>query len=141
MKYLTVNKMRPRFLTWLCIISITTGSAYIIMFIAIIIYSANGTVPATIFPGLAIDYLNAGYTFILTQTIFTALGLTAAIIMLKMKSYGFYLYALSKTILYFLPVIFIGSSHLTYPGLLMTSIFIIMYGIAFTRPRTNASKT
>lgn len=123
------NKSRPQLLTWLCIGSGIFGVSWIIMFFVLITYSLRGNVPSGLFPGLVIEYLHAGYLFISAEIFFTVLGITGIILMWQLKKTGLYLYAISKTLIYFLPVVFIGSNHLTFPGLIITSILIIMYGI------------
>ncbi len=130
-------KPRPPLLTWLCIVSATVGISYIIMFIVLLSYSLTGNVPSSLFPGIVMEYLHTGYTFVVTEIMLTAIGLTGVLLMWKMKKAGFYLYAVIKTILYFLPVLFIGNNHLHFPGLLTTSVMIVSYGILFT----NFSKT
>jgi len=102
------------------------------MFLALILLSQTGNVTNRLFPGLAIEYLQAGYLFIITEILLTCLGITGVVLMWQMKKTGFYLYAISKTLIYFLPVLFIGSNHLTYPVLLITSILITAYGIELT---------
>lgn len=126
-------KSRPQILTWLCIGSFISGSAWIIMLLALILYSLSGEIPAGLFPGLSVEYVKAGHIFILIQIILALLALTGVFMMWKLKKTGFYLYSAMKAIIYFLPVLFIGTSHLTFPGLILTSLLIIMYGIIFTR--------
>ena len=125
------TKIRPKLLTWLCIGSASFGILWIVMFLVMIAYSVKRNVPSGIFPGLAIEYLHAGYLFIAVEIFLTLLGITAVILMWQLKRTGFYLYAVIKTLIYFLPVVFIGSNHLTFPGLILTSILIIIYGVIF----------
>lgn len=131
------NKSHPRLLTWLCIGSGVFGSLWIIMFLALMIFSLTGNVPGRLFPGLVLEYLQAGYLFLIAEILLTGIGVTGVILMWRMKKTGFYLYATMKTIIYFLPVLSIGTNHLTFPALLSTSILIIMYGVIFTgKPET-----
>jgi len=131
-------KNRPQFLTWLCIGSFIFGSLWIIMLLAIIPFDQSGNVSTRLFPGIAIEYLHAGYLFLVVEILLTATGIFAVVMMWQMKKNGFYLYAVTKTVIYFLPVIFIGNNHLTFPGLIITSVLITMYGNIFTRkPQTN----
>jgi hypothetical protein len=123
---------RPILLTWLCIASAGFGVAWIIMFIVLITFSVRGIVPSGLFPGIVIQYLHAGYLFIGAEIALTGFGLTGVVMMWKIKKTGFYLYAFMKAIIYFLPVVFIGSDHLTFPALLISSILIVVYGILIT---------
>jgi len=125
------KKSRPKLLSWLCIGSAVFGSFWIVMLVALIVYSLTGQVPKGVFPGIAVEYLQAGNLFMLSLILAAALGLTGVFMMWKMKRTGFYLYSAMKTIIYFLPVTFIGSSHLNYPGLVLTSVPIVVYGIIF----------
>jgi hypothetical protein len=95
------------------------------------VYSLKGEIPAGIFPGLATDYVKAGYLFMFALILLTILDLTGVFLMWKCKKAGFYLYSSAKTIIYFMPVAFIGNNHLTFPGLIVTSFLIIIYGILF----------
>jgi len=102
------------------------------MFSAMMLFDKAGNVSTRLFPGIAIEYLHTGYLFIIAEILLTALGLFAVVMMWRMHKTGFYLYAATKTVIYFLPVIFIGNNHLTFPGLIITSILIIFYGIILT---------
>lgn len=135
----TINKNRPSLLTWLCVGSGFVGFMWIIMFIAIMIYNYKGNIPSGLFPGIVVEYMNAGYVFMLTEIFLTLLGLTGVLLMWQLKKSGLYIYALMKITSYFLPVIFIGINHLTFPGLILTSILIVLYGVVLTNNRTNAS--
>ena len=126
------KKPRPTLLTWLCIGSAISGLFWIIMLVALIIFSLKGQVPAGLFPGLAVEYLQAGYLFMFTLIVLALLGLAGVFMMWQLKMTGFYLYASTKALIYFFPVIFIDTNHLTFPGLILTSALIIVYGIIFT---------
>lgn len=123
------NKSRPLLLTWLCIGSGIFGVLWIIMLFVLIIYSFSGDLPAGLFPGLVFEYLHAGYLFISAEIVLAGLGIAGVVLMWQLKKTGLYLYAISKALIYFLPVAFIGSNHLTFPGLIISSILIIAYGI------------
>jgi hypothetical protein len=97
-----------------------------------IIYSLKGSVPSELFPGIALEYLHTGYWFLLLEIILTGLGIIAVYLMWQLKRIGFYMYAFIKTLIYFLPVVIIGKNHLTFPGLVITSVLIVMYGVVFT---------
>ncbi len=125
--------IRPGLLTWLCIGSAGFGVSWIIMFIVLIILSVRGNVPTGLFPGLVTRYMQAGYLFVSAEIILTGIGIAGVILMWRMKKTGFYLYAITKVMIYFLPVIFIGNYHLTFPGLIITSILITLYGTIFTK--------
>jgi hypothetical protein len=128
-------KKRPPLLTYLCIGSAFTGFVWLVMLTVLILYSLKGNVPAPLFPGLVIEYLNAGYLFLAVFFGLTLLGLSAVVLMWQMKKSGYYLYVAAKTTLYFMPVVFIGNNHLTFTGLILTSIGIIAFGVIFTRKK------
>ncbi len=132
---------RPRLLTWLCTGSAFFGISWIIMLVTLIGIALAGNVPSKDFPGLALEYLHIGYLFMITLILLAGVGLKGVAMMWKMKKTGFYLYVVSKTLIYFLPVLVIGSNHLTYPALIITSIMITFYGIIFTDPRRNSKKS
>jgi hypothetical protein len=102
------------------------------MLLVILISDLAGNVSTRFFPGIAIEYLQAGYLFLVAEILLTAIGIFAVVMMWRMQKTGFYLYAAIKTIIYFLPVVFIGNNHLTFPGLIITSILIFIYGIIFS---------
>lgn len=132
MKNTTTPNTRPQILTWLCLASFIAGSLWIIMLLALSILSFTDNLKHGLFPGLSIEYLHTGYLFISVLIVLTLIGIIGVVKMWQLKKYGFYLYAAAKTLIYFLPVLFIGFNHLTYPGLLITSVFIIAYGVLFT---------
>lgn len=125
------KKPRPKLLAWLCIGSAIFGSSWIIMLSVLIIYSLKGQVPAGLFPGIVIEYLQAGYLFLAAEILLTAIGIAGVILMWQTKKTGFYLYAFTKAVIYFLPVVLIGENHLTFPALAITSVLIILYGTSF----------
>ncbi len=127
------NIKRPTLLTYLCIGSTLFGLLWVVMLVVLLLYSLQGNVPATLFPGLVIQYLNAGYLFIAVFIGLLILGLGAVVLMWQMKKAGFYVYAAAKTTLFFLPVVIIGSNHLTFTGLIFTSMGITAYGALFFR--------
>jgi hypothetical protein len=131
---------RPQFLTWLCTGSFVFGSLWIIMFFVLMISDQIGNISTQLFPGIAIGYLHAGYLFMIAEIVLTALGIFAVVMMWQMKKTGFYLYAVTKTVIYFLPVVAIGGHHLTFPALLLTSLLITAYGIMFTDESGNFRK-
>lgn len=128
----TNKKPRPKLLTGLCIVSAVSGALWIIMLVALIFYSLKGSIPSGLFPGLAAGYPEAGMLFMAALILLALLGLIGIFMMWQINKTGFYLYSIVKTLIYFLPVVFIGSTHLTYMGLFLTSISIILYGIIFT---------
>jgi hypothetical protein len=85
-----------------------------------------------LFPGLAVEYPEAGMMFMAALILLALLGLTGVFMMWQLKKAGFYLYSAVKTLIYFFPVVFIGTNHLNYPGLILTSFLIIMFGTIFT---------
>jgi hypothetical protein len=125
------NSKRPPLLTYLCIGSTIFGLLWVVMLVVLLIYSLQGNVPAPLFPGLVIEYLDAGYLFLTVFLGLILLGLTAIVLMWQMKKAGYYLYVAIKTTLYFMPVAIIGYNHLTFTGLLLTSIGISAYGVIF----------
>jgi len=126
------NPARPRLLTWLCIASFITGCLWICMFLVLMLSAYAGNVTPHVFPGLVIEYLQAGYLFLVVLIALTFSGILGVFWMWRKKKSGFYLYALSKVILYFLPVLVIGFNHLNFPALFLTSALITFYGVFFT---------
>jgi len=102
------------------------------MFLTIVGYSLSGNVPSALFPGIVIEYYHSGYVFVITEIVLTILGIIGVSLMWKLQKKGFYLYAGAKTLIYFLPVLFIGSNHLHFPGLVLTSCLIVIYGVIVT---------
>jgi len=131
---------RPQLLTWLCAGSAVFGILWIIMLLTLIGNGLAGYLPSRLFPGIPIEYLHSGYLFMSSILLLTVLALTGVGMMWKMKKTGFYLYAATKTLIYFLPVIVIGTTHLTYFALITTSIMITLYGIIFTDSHRNLTK-
>jgi hypothetical protein len=129
------NRSRPKLLTWLCIGSATFGSLWIIMLLALIVFSASGNIPAGLFPGLAVGYMQAGYSFMIAMILLALLGLTGVYLMWHLNSAGFYLYSSVKAAIYYLPVIVLGNNNLTFVGLFITSALIILYGLQFMSHR------
>ena len=103
------------------------------MLVALIIFSLKGSIPAGLFPGLAAGYPEAGMMFMAALILLALLSLRGVFMMWQLNKAGFYLYSSAKTLIYFLPVAFIGSNHLTYPGLILTATAIVLFGIIFTR--------
>lgn len=130
--YPSEKEVRPKLLIWLCVGSAISGFLWIVMLVTLSILSVKGQVPSGLFPGLAVGYLQAGYLFMSVLILLATLGLTGVLMMWQLKKTGFYLYAAAKIVLYFLPVLFISSNHLTLPGLVTTSVPIILYGTLFT---------
>lgn len=128
----TSNSSRPRFLTILLLGSAITQLLWILMFIVLIILSINGEIPQGLFPGLVIDYLQTGYLFVTAQILLSVICLYSIVSMWQQRKTGFYIYTANKIIVYFLPVLFIGYTHLTLPGLFITAIFLVAYGTFFT---------
>ena len=129
-------KSRTNTLTGLCIVSAIAGLMWIVMLLTLIILALNGNIPAGLFPGLVLEYLQTGYWFVIIEIILAGTALLGVYRMWQMEKTGFYIYAISKIIIYFLPVMHIGNHHLTFPGLLLTSALIILYGIHFYKNST-----
>ena len=126
----TVN--RPKILSWLCAGSIVFGVSWFVMLLLLLISEIRGEIPPHLFPRLVLDYAAAGKIFLLGAMLLTGLGIWSVTMMWQMKKAGFYLYALIKTLAYFLPASVIGADHLTFPALVTTTIMISAYGIFFT---------
>jgi len=75
------KKPRPKILTWLCIGSAVCGVLWIIMLVALIIFSLKGQVPSGLFPGLAVEYLQAGYLIMCSLILLAILGLAGVFMM------------------------------------------------------------
>lgn len=129
------NISRPKLLAWLCIGSAIFGSLWIVMLLALIVFSASGYIPAGLFPGLAVGYTQAGYSFMIALILLALLGLAGVYLMWHLNRAGFYLYASVKAAIYYLPVFVLGNKNLTFVGLLITSTLIILYGSQFMSNR------
>ena len=66
---------RPRILTLLCIGSAFNGLLWIIMLMAIIVYSITGIIPSGLFPRIPLEYMNAGYWFMIAEIVLNAFGM------------------------------------------------------------------
>jgi hypothetical protein len=82
---------------------------------------------------LVTEYFKAGNLFIIIELFLSFIGITGVLMMWQMKNTGFYIYTVAKSVLYFLPAFVIGFQHLTFLGLLLTSVMIIGYGTVFTK--------
>lgn len=132
---LSSSKPRSALLGWLCLTSAIVGGLWIIMMLVMIITGQDGKVPSHLFPGVAAEYYSAGYGFVSILILLTAAGLAGVYMMWKLHKAGFYIYAISKTALYFLPAWIIGSHHLSFVALLLTSVPIVVYGVIMTGNR------
>jgi len=120
---------RSKFLTWLSTGSIIFGILWVAMYITVIISMVYGKVDPYFFPGIVVEYSKIGFLFLSTEILLTLIGLAGVLMMRKLKTAGLYVYAFAKVAIYFLPVIFIGSSHLSFPILVITSSLITVYGV------------
>jgi hypothetical protein len=135
-----IAKPRPRFLTALCLGSVISGVLWIAMYVTLIVMSVRNNATSVVFPGLVLEYLQAGYIFIVAEIILTALAITGVVMMWLLRKNGFFLYASAKAFLYFLPVLYIGNRHLTYFGLIFTASLIAVYGVIITNYKKMAEK-
>jgi len=126
------SSIRPKLLTWLCTVSVIFGVFWLIMLLALLIYDVSGNIPGHLFPRLVLEYAAVGKGFMALQLLLTLLGIGSVILMWQMNKVGFYLYAIVKAIVYFMPALIIGAQHYTFPALVFTSLMIIMYGSIFT---------
>lgn len=126
-------KSRPKLLTWLCVGSALFSSSWIVMLISLMAFSVRGQIPSGLFPVLAVEYLKAGYLFISALVLLAFFSLFGVLLMWQSKKAGFYTYSISKINIYFLPVLFIGYQQLTFPGLILTSFMIVLFGTIFFR--------
>ncbi|MFZ4549426.1 MAG: hypothetical protein ACOYN4_18410, partial [Bacteroidales bacterium] len=75
---------RPKFLNWLSIGSMIVSVLWVSMYITIIISMVYGNVDPYLFPGIVIEYSKVGFMFLVTQILFTLVGLAGVILMRKM---------------------------------------------------------
>ncbi|MBU0487706.1 MAG: hypothetical protein KKD31_07120 [Bacteroidetes bacterium] len=119
---------RPVFLTVLCILTfIGSGLGFLgYLFLLIGVGAILGSIP-----GMGGGAGAMGMGLLVALTILPALSLIGAIMMMKMKKTGFYLYAAANVILLFIPYAF-GMPFMANAFILpflITAGFIVMYGV------------
>lgn len=128
---------RPMFLTILCILTfISTGlaalSSLIMPFVADKIVELMQAAPdydeAQAQQGIQV--LTAGWSYYGLTFILALASFTGAFLMWKLKKVGFHVYAISNLVLLFVPTLVLGIA-VTIPGILLTVLFIGLYGINF----------
>ena len=124
---------RPKILSWLCAGSLVFGASWFVMLLLLLVFKIKGDIPSHLFPRLVVEYAEAGRLFLLAELALTGIGIWSVTMMWQMRKAGFYLYATTKTLTYFMPAFIIGENHLSFPALIITSILISVYGIFFTK--------
>ena len=118
---------RPTFLTVLCILTfIGSGLTALLLLLGLVAAGAASGVLSSI-PGMGdIGGLGTGY-FLIVLALALA-SLYGAIMMWKLKKMGFYLYSGANVIALVVPMI-MASGKFPVLGLVITALFIILYGL------------
>jgi len=118
---------RPTFLTVLCILTfIGSGLTALLLLIGLVAAGAASGVLSSI-PGMG-DIGGLGTGYFLIVLVLALASLYGAIMMWKLKKMGFYLYSGANVIALFIPII-MASAKFSIFGLVITALFIILYGL------------
>ena len=114
-------------LTVLCILTfIGSGFTALFLLIGLVAAGAASDVLSSI-PGMG-DIGGLGTGYFLIVLVLALASLYGAIMMWKLKKMGFYLYSGANVIALFVPII-MASAKFSYFGLVITALFIILYGL------------
>lgn len=127
-------KKRPTFITVLCILSfIGIGISIIVGILGIIGLEASYRMLSELgssmwgdMPSIAMMRLS-----MILSLVLTGVSLAWVIMIWKLKKLGFYLYVGAAIIAIILPLFVIGKSSLNVFSVVVTAIFIILYGVNF----------
>ena len=118
---------RPTFLTVLCILTfIGSGLTALLLLIGLVAAGAASGVLSSI-PGMG-DIGGLGTGYFLIVLVLALASLYGAIMMWQLKKMGFYLYSGANVISLFIPMI-LASGKFPIFGLVITALFIILYGL------------
>jgi hypothetical protein len=130
------SKIRPPFLSALCILSFAGGTAgFIGYFLASLFFEKSSE--------LIIQYSSWHSTDAISPLYFTilmflfAISLTGAIRIWKFRKDGFYIYSISQLAILFLPVIWIDWNSFSVSNAIFTGVFIAGYLLNFKYLKLN----
>ena len=118
---------RPTFLTVLCILTfIGSGLSALFLLIGLVAAGALASWLGNI-PGMG-DMGGLGSGYLVIVLVLALASLYGAIMMWKLKKMGFYLYSGANVIALVVPII-MASGKFSVFGLIITALFIILYGL------------
>jgi len=118
---------RPTFLTVLCILTfIGSGLSALFLLIGLVAAGALTSWLGNI-PGMG-DMGGLGSGYLVIVLVLALASLYGAIMMWKLKKMGFYLYSGANVIALVVPII-MASGKFSFFGLIITALFIILYGL------------
>lgn len=121
---------RPTFLTVLCILSFIGSGLSSLMFLIALVAAGAIMEFMSSFPGMSELSATAGSGYFLVYLVLALGSLFGAILMWNLKKIGYYLYVAANVIVIFVPVMF-SAGGIGWFGLVITVVFIILYGLNF----------
>ena len=118
---------RPTFLTVLCILTFIGSGLSTLAYLILLVAAGAASGFLSSIPGMGdIGGLGSGYFLIIL--VLALASLYGAIMMWKLKKMGFYLYSGANVIAFIVPLV-MASADFSYFGLIITVLFIILYGL------------
>lgn len=140
MEELTNNRkqvQRPQLLTVLAILSFVGSGlsffSYLIMSVSYdSILSVIETELSEIYPEMFADFVRqAGRTFFMVGGLVYAGSLYGVYKMWNLQKEGLHYYAISQLVILLLPLVFVSTQLSILPGLLLTTVFVLLYYRSF----------
>jgi hypothetical protein len=128
------NPKRPVLLTILCILTFVGGGLNLVSsFLICLFYNAFQAIAGDISKSFDLPsmdmILNAKPAFFLVSSFFYAFSVFGAFEMWKLRKRGFHLYTISQILLVMMPMYFFGLSVPSYPDIIFSGIFILLYSV------------
>jgi len=119
---------RPTLLSVLCILTfIGSGLSVLAFLLLAVLFGAMADFLSSI-PGFS-TFMAGGIAFFVIMFILAFVSLFGAIKMWGLKKIGFYLYTAAQVLMIILPFILISGYQLSVFGIVITILFIVLYGI------------
>lgn len=126
----TVNKLRPDFLSALCLLTfISSTVTFIGYFLAAVFFEKVSEMIIKYSAWHSVEAISQLYFTVLMAL--SAMSLTGAIRMWKLNRDGFYLYFFAQILIVFLPIFWIDAEAFSVSSALFTGLFIVGYGLNF----------
>jgi hypothetical protein len=120
--------VRPTLLTVLCILTfIGSGLSLLLYLLAAVLFGTMVEFLSSI-PGMS-AVTGGGVGFFVIMFILAFISLFGAIRMWNLKKMGFYLYTVAQILMIIMPFVFITGSQIGVFGIVITVLFIILYGL------------